>query len=349
MKILTLCLLLFSTALFAQPKPVVKLLTSGTKTSLRGISVVNDRVVWASGSNGTVARSTDGGKTWKWLKIKGFEQRDFRDIEAFDATTAIVIAIDAPAYILKTVDGGQTWKAVYENGQAGMFLDALEFWNDQAGIVIGDPINGKVFIARTFDNGNTWKEIPEAYKPAVDSGEAFFASSGTNVRVLDKDEAVMVSGGSRSQVFIRDKQVNLPFIQGKETVGANSVAVMDKGSRKGGSTMVVVGGDFSNPTSDSLNCFISTNRGASWSTPRKGPRGYRSCVEYLSKKHLVACGPTGVDLSTDGGQTWKGISDEGFHAVRIAKNGSAVFLCGGNGKIAKLEYNKEQSPPQPKF
>ncbi|RPD51591.1 WD40/YVTN/BNR-like repeat-containing protein [Paracnuella aquatica] len=349
MKTLTLCLLLVAATTFAQQKPEVTVLTSGTKTSLRGISVVNDRVVWVSGSNGTVARSTDGGKTWKWLVVKGFEQRDFRDIEAFDATTAIIMAIDAPAYILKTVDGGQTWKSVYENKTPGMFLDAMEFWNDQAGIVIGDPINGKVFVARTFDNGNTWKELPEANKPTVAQGEAFFASSGTNVRVLDKDEAVMVSGGTKSQVFIRDQKITLPLVQGGETTGANSVAVQDKNSRKGGNTMIVVGGDFTKPSSDSLNCFISTDRGASWKAPRKGPRGYRSAVEYLSKKHLVTCGPTGVDYSTDGGQTWKGISDEGFHAVRIAKNGSAVFLCGGNGKIAKLDYTKEQKPAQPKF
>ena len=144
-------LFLFATALsFAQNKfPKVKLLTQDTKTSIRGLSVVNDMVVWASGSNGTVGKSTDGGKTWKWSIVKGFEQRDFRDIEAFDAATAVIIAVDAPAYILKTVDGGENWRIVYENKTKGMFLDAMEFWNEQSGIVIGDPIDGKMFVART--------------------------------------------------------------------------------------------------------------------------------------------------------------------------------------------------------
>src|SRR5690242_11448082 len=32
----------------------IQLLTSGTSTSIRGLSVVNDSVLWASGSNGTV-------------------------------------------------------------------------------------------------------------------------------------------------------------------------------------------------------------------------------------------------------------------------------------------------------
>src|SRR5688572_5660841 len=81
--------------------PFVDLLTSDTRTSIRGLSVVNDVVVWASGSNGTIGKSTDGGKNWKWMQVKGFEKRDFRDIEAFDGKTAIIIAVDTPAYILK--------------------------------------------------------------------------------------------------------------------------------------------------------------------------------------------------------------------------------------------------------
>lgn len=336
--LLFLLLLALHPAFSQKNLPRVNILTKGNATSLRGLSVVNDRVVWACGSKGTVAKSTDGGKSWKWLIVKGFENRDFRDIEAFDATTAVLIAVDAPAYILKTSDGGNHWKVVYENQTKGMFLDALEFWNEQSGIVVGDPLNQKIFIARTFDGGSSWKKIPDAYLPNTDSGEAFFAASGTNVRILDKDEAVMVTGGTHSRIFIRNEAIELPIVQGNSTAGANSVAVMDYGKRKGGTTIVVVGGDFNRPQSDSLNCFLSKDRGKTWKAPKKPPRGYKSCVEYLSKKHLVTCGLTGVDYSFDGGQTWGPISNEGFHVCRIAKNGATVFLAGSNGKIAQLVY-----------
>jgi photosystem II stability/assembly factor-like uncharacterized protein len=334
----TLCFFLAYSS-FAQNKlPQVKLLTQETKTSLRGLSVVNDMVVWASGSNGTVGKSTDGGKNWKWFVVKQFEKRDFRDIEAFDAATAVIMCVDAPAYILKTVDGGENWKIVYENKTKGMFLDAMEFWNELSGIVIGDPINGKVFVARSFDGGNTWKDIPDNYRPIADSGEAFFAASGTNVRALDRDESVLVSGGTKSNMYIRDKKINLPIIQGQETTGANSIAVLDNNKLNGGSTMIIVGGDFSNPNSDSLNCFFTTNHGKTWKAPKRPPHGYRSCVEYLSKKQLVSCGPTGVDYSFDGGNTWKLISKESFHVTRIAKRGATVYLAGSDGKIGKLVY-----------
>ena len=99
------------------------------------------------------------------------KKRDFRDIEAFDAATAIIMAIGEPAHILKTTNGGETWQLVYENKTTGMFLDAMEFWNQQSGIVLGDPINGKFFIARTFDEGKTWHEIPYSNLPVADSGE----------------------------------------------------------------------------------------------------------------------------------------------------------------------------------
>ena len=133
----------------------IKILTSGTKTSLRGLSVVNDMVIWASGSNGTVARSTNGGETWTWITVKGFEKTDFRDIEAFDENTALIMAIAAPAYILKTTDAGNNWKMGYENKDTSMFLDARECWKEQSGIAIGDPIADTIFIARPFNVGET--------------------------------------------------------------------------------------------------------------------------------------------------------------------------------------------------
>jgi hypothetical protein len=61
-------------------------------------------------------------------------------------------------------------------------------------------------------------------------------------------------------------------------------------------------------------------------------------VEYLSKSKLITCGITGVDVSEDGGNNWRNISATGFHVVRKAKKGSAVFLAGGKGRVAKLVW-----------
>ncbi|MBL7702157.1 MAG: oxidoreductase [Ferruginibacter sp.] len=310
----------------------VKLLNSGSKASLRGLSVVSDEVVWVSGSGGSVGRSINGGETWVWKTVKGFEKTDFRDIEAFDKNTAIIMGIASPAYILKTTDGGENWKVVYENKDTSMFMDAMEFWNEQSGIVIGDPLGDKIFIARTFDGGDSWRGIPDANIPAVDKGEAFFASSGTNVRKLNKQEAVFVSGGLRSRLFIRDKKIDLPINQGKETTGANSMAVKNK------KCMVIVGGDFNAKDDTTKNCVITLDGGETFVEPVMSPHGYRSCVEYLGKTNWISCGLNGIDYSTDEGQHWSWISKDSFHAVRKAKKGKAVYFSGGGGRIGKLVW-----------
>lgn len=310
----------------------VTLLTSGTKTSMRGLSVVDDKTIWVSGSGGSVGRSLDAGVTWKWMVVKGFEKNDFRDIEAFDGLTAVIMGIADPAYILKTVDGGENWKVVFENKTKGMFLDAMEFWNIQSGIVIGDPVNGKFFIARTFDGGSTWQDIPKENYPRADSGEACFASSGTNVRKLTKEEAVFVTGGLTSHLIRRDHKMELPIIHGTESTGANSIAVKDF------KTMMVVGGDFNAKDATAKNCFITKNAAKSWTAPEVAPHGYRSCVEYISGKKWVTCGLNGVDYTKDDGKTFTLISTDGYHVCRKAKKGNAVYFAGGGGRIGKLEY-----------
>ncbi|MBC8032533.1 MAG: oxidoreductase [Chitinophagaceae bacterium] len=314
----------------------IQLLQSGNKVSLRGLSVVTDKIIWVSGNKGTVGRSVDSGKTWKWIAVKGFEKRDFRDIEAFDAVTAVIMAIEEPAQLLKTVDGGETWKIVYTNTTKGMFLDAMEFWNEESGIVIGDPVDGRFFIGRTFDGGSTWGDIPKDRLPLANAGEACFAASGTNVRSLTLAEACFVTGGSCSRLLWKGKPVELPFPQGKASTGANSIAIRDSKKRNGSSYFVVVGGDYTQDTLSEKNCFITKDAGKTWVVPPQPPHGYRSCVEFITMKELLACGTSGVDFSTDGGMHWSLISNTGFHVCRKAKNGKSVWLAGADGRIGIL-------------
>jgi len=328
MKILFLFLMQINLSVAAQ---TVKILAGGTKTSLRGLSVVNDKIIWASGSNGMVIRSIDGGNSWKWFTVKNFEKIDFRDIEAFDSSTAIIMGVASPAYILKTMDGGQTWRVVYENKSPAIFLDAMDFRDDLNGIVIGDPINNKFFVAQSIDGGNSWNDIPLQNLPPADSGEACFAASGTNIRLLAKERIYFVSGGLKSKLFFKTRSINLPILQGKESTGANSLAIKNK------KTFIIVGGDFKTPDSTLGNCVITTNSGKTWRAPAVAPHGYRSCVEYLSEKKWISCGLNGVDYSNDEGKTWQWIYKESFHVCRKAKKGNAVFFAGEDGKIGKME------------
>jgi hypothetical protein len=315
----------------------IKILTTSEKVSLRGLSVVNDNIIWASGSNGKIARSTDGGKNFEWVTVKGYEQRDFRDIEAFDVNTALIMGVDSPAIILKTKDGGKSWSEVFRDNRTGMFLDAMDFDDNGNGMVVGDPIDGKLFIATTATHGDKWRVLNlEDNQYSVPRGEALFAASGTNIKIMGnkyKPFICFVTGGIDSRLFINGSPVGLSIIHGQASQGANSVAV-DPTMKK----IVIVGGDFNNDKLSENNIELFTIDGerllnAPAQTP---PHGYRSCVAFLTPTVLITCGITGVDISTDGGLNWKLISNESFNVCAKAKNGHAVFLAGKDGRIAKV-------------
>jgi len=336
-KIVPVILWLFICHSALAQQPAIAILDSGHKVSLRGLSVVNDDVVWASGSSGTVVRSTDGGKTFEWLTVQGYEKRDFRDIEAFDENTAVIMGIDAPAVILKTKDGGKNWAEVFRDTARGMFLDAMAF-SGKRGVVVGDPINDYVYIAYTKDGGESWKKIPNTPGVKVDKDEAFFASSGTNLKIvsgagLSTNQLLMVSGGSRARLITDDGFNEMPIMQGGTSKGANSIDVLRNKA-------VVVGGDFAHDTISHDNCILFNISGGSivFSIPKIPPHGYRSCVAFINKRRLITCGTSGVDVSSDAGKNWALISLTGFHVCQKAKKGNAVFLAGGGGRIAKLAW-----------
>lgn len=331
--------ILFVVSAHAQT-PAIQILESGKKTSIRGLSVVSDEIVWASGSGGNVARSTDGGKTFSWMKVPGYEKMDFRDIEAWDANTAVIMGITNPAVILKTKDGGQTWQKVFQDTAKGAFLDAMSFDGD-GGVTVGDPIDQqKLYMLSTADRGDSWQKITDfpdqSPQAKLHEGEAFFASSGTNIKRMG-NHAIYASGGTSSNLYVGTRKYYLPMMQGKETTGANSIDVFGNKGVIFGNKAVVVGGDFAKDTISSQNCVLIDldKKNVTFSLPQTPPHGYRSCVIYLSKKVLLTCGTSGIDISRDGGKNWELVSKDGFHVCQKAKKGKTVFLA-GNGKIAKL-------------
>src|SRR6185369_16632620 len=99
--------------------------TSGVNARLRGVSAVNERVAWASGSGATVLRTNDGGTTWRKLNVTT-DSLDFRDIDAIDEQTVYALSIgNGPASrIYKTSDAGATWKLQFRNDDPKAFYDA---------------------------------------------------------------------------------------------------------------------------------------------------------------------------------------------------------------------------------
>lgn len=340
MKNWVLTLGLWLTGIHALYSQDIKSLQSGTKTSIRGLSVVDNSVAWVSGSNGWTSLTTDGGTTWKWNQIPGYEKFDFRDIEAFSSTDAIVVSAGSPAFILLTQNGGKTWKEVYKNESPDIFLDGMDFQDRQNGIIYGDPINSKMQVLRTSDGGSSWKNISDNLKVNLIDGEASFAASGTGIRVLKNGRTFIATGGNQSRIFVSKKLGDswnvypCPIIQGRSSAGPFSIAFMN--NKKG----MAVGGDYLLDTLSFNNMLLTRNGGKTWQKPQTAPFGYKSAVEYITSKIVITTGTSGTDISRDGGMTWENLTSEGFNAVRKAKAGSLVLLAGGNGKISIYQYQQ---------
>ncbi len=305
---------------------------------MRGLAVVDEKIIWASGAGGTFLKTVDGGKTWKIGKVPDAEKLDFRDVEAFDANTAYLLSIGSGenSRIYKTIDGGATWKLQFKNTNEKAFFDALAFWDSRNGIAMSDPVDGKYLLIETKDGGATWKLLDTGKMANAKDGEAAFAASGTCLITNGKSDVFLVSGGAEARVFrSNNRGINwlvsdTPIIKGTAGSGIFSIAMFDK--MRG----IIVGGNYEKPNEINNNLAFTNDGGASWILG-KGLSGYRSGAAFIDKKTIVAVGASGSDLSTDGGKTWKNLDKENYNAV-VAKGKSSVWAVGANGLIAKYSF-----------
>lgn len=308
--------------------------TVNTTASFRGLSVVNAKVVWASGTGGTVIRTVDGGKTWKVIAVPGAEKLDFRDIEAFDTNTAYVLSIGngESSRIYKTTDGGATWKQQFTNKNEKAFFDAVACWDAENCIAMSDPVDGHYVLISTTD-GENWKPIVSNQMPAAKDGEAAFAASGTCLIIQGKKRVFLVSGGNDARVFRSDDRgltwtvSDTPISNGTSGSGIFSIAMLDE---KNG---IIVGGNYEKPTEHTSNLAFTSDGGLTWKAGG-GLSGYRSAVAYGRKSTLFAVGTNGTDRSVDGGLTWQRVDWWNLNAVQIKRN--SVWAVGPEGLVALM-------------
>ena len=330
---------LFISLTFGQSISLVTL-DSRVESSFRGLSVVNQKVVWVSGTGGTVLRTIDGGKNWENISVPNMEKIDFRDVEGFNKNTAIVMGIASPARFYKTTDGGQNWKLVYFDDREGVFFDGMSFWNKNDGIAFSDPVDGEHLLIRTTDGGDTWHEIPKEGFPHKLNPEFGFAASGTGIPVQGRKTVWLGMGGVKSRVFkSEDGGMNwsvaeTPVVHGGQSTGIYSVAFKNK------KVGISVGGDYTNQSIKNTMAYTNDG-GATWHLPEKQTHQYRECVAHYRGNIFFAVGPSGFDLTTDNGKNWHPHYWEvnNLTAVAFAKRSNVGFAVGKSGQIYKIKVN----------
>ena len=308
---------------------------TSTDASLRGLSGVDENTAWASGANGTVLRTINGGASWQNVSVPGADSVDFRDIEGFSAEEAIILSAGSPGLIYKTSDGGKTWNLVHEDRRPEIFFDAMDFWDRKSGIAFSDAIDGQVVIISTGDYGESWQSLsgPEALP-----GEGGFAASGTCLTTAGDSLVWIALGTPKSRVIYSTNRgktwdvFNTPMAQ--DVAGAGIFSLAFSSAEYG----IAVGGNYLQPNDSTKVISYTEDGGMTWRLIKNsGVNGFKSAIANIrGTENWLCAGPTGVNYSSNNGKNWQIIDTTAYHTIEVLKNRTG-WLSGADGKIARIK------------
>jgi photosystem II stability/assembly factor-like uncharacterized protein len=317
---------------------------SGTQALLQAISPVDDRVIWASGHEGTWALSLDGGDTWHSGVVAGAETMQFRDVHGVDAHTAFLMSAGSgdDSRIYRTDDAGANWRLQYRNAVDAAFFDCFDFWDDRRGLAFSDSVDGELFVLRTVD-GETWDRIPAARLPPALAGEGSFAASGTCLRTGPEGLAWIGTGAAAAARVLITRDYGERWTAHRTPMPAGESSGIASLSFRDALAGAALGGNIAAP--DELADTVITTRdgGISWTTGGRQP--FTGAVYGSSfvpgTNWLVAAGPGGVALSTDGGGVWRQLDDRNHWAVGFA-TASRGWALGPDGRITEITIQQPE-------
>lgn len=338
MTVRVLALLMVSPVLLAAQR--LERQQSGTTARLQAVSVVSDRIVWASGTGGTWTRTTDGGATWRAGVVPGADSLEFRDVHAFDARRAVLLAAGPgdKSRIYHTADGGTTWSRSFTNTEPRAFYDCFDF-TGSTGVVVSDEVAGIFPLQRTTDGGKSWSawSPPGHRELAAIDGEGAFAASGTCLTMTADGAAWIVTAkGGRVLRFSPEGSsvVVAPVVRDAASAGPASIAF------RAGGVGLLAGGDLARADEFLDNVAVTRDAGKTWQlTGRPTFTGSVYGLAWVASRPgtVVAVGPKGASWSADDGATWARLDDGDYWGIGFAPNGTG-WLAGPRGAVLKVVF-----------
>jgi photosystem II stability/assembly factor-like uncharacterized protein len=165
----TLVVSILLTAAGCGSKPRWEALPLGTKADFRDITFTDAMNGWIAGGSyeitgGLVGRTSDGGKTWRY--VSNLTERERQSVDAihfFDSASGI--AATGSGAILVTSDGGATWTAATRQGRhvgvsSLFFLDSRRGWAAGTGDVIRTDDGGQIWMPASTEHNDTSYRAP---------------------------------------------------------------------------------------------------------------------------------------------------------------------------------------------
>ena len=324
-------------------QPVVEDQSSGVTALLQAVSVVDSSVVWISGHDATVVRTLDGGRTWVRIPVAGApDSLQFRDIHAFDARTAYILAAGPGdmSRIYRTNDGGTSWTLQWTNPEAAGFYDCFDFWSVDRGVLYGDAVDGELRILTTDDGGRSWRRVPADALPAAQPGEGGFAASGLCAQTRGGGRAWIAAGNAaRARVFRTTDYgrtwtaTEVPVVAG-DASGLTSISMAD--DRVG----VAFGGNLAVNDRVTENVALTTDGGVTWSAmPGLSINGAAYGGTHVGdvRDVLLVVGPGGLSISRNAALGWTTVDARAWWGVD-SEGAEASWIAGPNGRIARIRW-----------
>lgn len=318
---------------------------TGTTARFQAISAVDENVIWASGTEGTFARTLNGGMLWEAAVVPNADTLQFRDVHGVSAETAYLLSAGtgAASRVYKTNDGGLDWAHIFTNPDPSGFFDCMDFWDAERGLLYGDSVDGAVVMFTTMNGGVTWERVT-GLPPALPN-EGGFAASGTCVITKPGGYAWVGTGasGEAARVFRTTNYgqtwdvVTTPLASDSGTSGIFSLAFFDA---KNG---VALGGDYSRANEPSAQVAITTDGGVTWQLagqPIMNGTAYGgTVVPGAPTPTIVAVSPNGSEFSRDNGLTWTRIDTVDYWATTFVSP-TVGWAVGPEGRIVKARFGE---------
>jgi len=321
-------------------------------------------------------RTIDGGQSWIVENLPpSISGLNFKDVYF---TTPFIGYVIGTKYIqnnnhgkiYKTVDKGNTWTEVFSDENGWCWPEAIDFRDENSGIVCCNTIMNNCIIYITSDGGDTWEETAvnwylqqpcktvcyyENDKAIISGnmGTMLYSENGGGSWELYSER--IITGEILHVQFLNNETAYLSAVGGSGSSATYDIfKTTDNGENWSKITCLKQPGTFHFINSNigyvafvenSLTVNKTINGGSDWTVIESGNYDFEpTCVRFYDEQNGLICGVNSVIKTSDGGYNWIEVDINPYAHSFIDiefNNVNEVLICGDSydGTIIMKSYD----------